>query len=276
VFLVPSFVVDYFVQRAADFLDWRSGLFRFPPDQRELLMDAERFALEGGYTEYLTLTNEARRKKILELKSLQEICPDSERKAKLLFEIGLLFFAEEDNENALTSWDKALDIKPDNHTTLFFRGIALDNLGRKKEAIASYDKGLEFNPGNHHHIWTLRGVALFALERYVEAIASYDKAIQFKPDDHETWHKRGLALTYLRLYQEALMSYDKALKIKPNFASAYYNKACCYGLQKNTDLAIETLKQAITLDSKYRELAKNDSDFDSIREDERFQALIKE
>src|SRR6476646_1902387 len=30
VFLMPPFVVDYFIQRAADFLDWRSGLFQFP------------------------------------------------------------------------------------------------------------------------------------------------------------------------------------------------------------------------------------------------------
>ncbi len=28
VFLVPSFVIDYFVQRAADFFDWRSGFFK--------------------------------------------------------------------------------------------------------------------------------------------------------------------------------------------------------------------------------------------------------
>jgi superkiller protein 3 len=46
-------------------------------------------------------------------------------------------------------------------------------------------------------------------------------------------------------------------------------------LQGNVDIAIENLQQAINLNpDKYREMAKTESDFDSIREDGRFQALI--
>jgi superkiller protein 3 len=46
-------------------------------------------------------------------------------------------------------------------------------------------------------------------------------------------------------------------------------------LQGNIDLAIAKLEQTINLNpDKYREMAKTDSDFDSIREDRRFQALI--
>ena len=182
-------------------------------------------------------------------------------------------------EEAIASFEKALKIKPDYHVAWYNRGIALDNLGRKEEAIASYDKAVEIKP-DKHEAWFYRGNVLGVLERYEEAIASYEKALEIKPDYHEAWFYRGLALTYLHRYQEALLSYDKALEIQPDFANGYYNanlyynKACYYGLQKNTDLAIENLQQAITLDSKWQESAKNDSDFDSIRDDERFQALI--
>ncbi|MGL5081741.1 MAG: TPR end-of-group domain-containing protein [Microcoleaceae cyanobacterium] len=72
-----------------------------------------------------------------------------------------------------------------------------------------------------------------------------------------------------------MASYDKALEFKPDAASAFYNKACCYGLQNNVELALENLEQAIKLDRKYLEMAKTDSDFDRIREDERFQALVR-
>ena len=308
VFLVPPFVVDYFIQRAADFLDWRSGLFRFPRHPREIAQDAERFAA-GDYTEYLTLSPPARIEKILELKSLQEVCPDSESKTSLLFQLGLLFVAQQEYGNAVISWDKALEIKPDKHDAWYNRGLALSDLGRNEEAIASYEQAVAIKPdydaawynrGNalsalgrkeeaiasyeqavaikpdDHEAWYGRGNALSALGRKEEAIASYEQAIAIKPDDHEAWDQRGYVLMYLGRYEEALQSYDQALQIQPDFANAYYNKACCYGLQQNIELAIETLQHAIALDSKYRELAKTDSDFDGIRQDERFRALIGE
>lgn len=36
VFLVPSFGVDYFIKRAPDFFDWRSGFFRFIPSKDKI------------------------------------------------------------------------------------------------------------------------------------------------------------------------------------------------------------------------------------------------
>ncbi|MEM8614029.1 MAG: hypothetical protein AAGF93_18545 [Cyanobacteria bacterium P01_H01_bin.105] len=43
----------------------------------------------------------------------------------------------------------------------------------------------------------------------------------------------------------------------------------------NPDTALENLQQAINLaPDKYRELATTDTDFDSLRDDPRFQALI--
>ena len=129
VFLVPAFVVDYFIQRAADFLDWRSGLFRFPRDPKEILQDVNRFFGEKGYHDYLPLSSQERIEKILELKSLQEICPDSEIRTQLLFKLGSLFLAERSYENAIESYDKALKIKPDDHKAWNNRGAALSALG---------------------------------------------------------------------------------------------------------------------------------------------------
>jgi tetratricopeptide (TPR) repeat protein len=73
-----------------------------------------------------------------------------------------------------------------------------------------------------------------------------------------------------------IASYDAALQISPDYhADAFYTKACCYALQSKTEDAIESLSCAIKLNPDlYRHMAKNDSDFDSIRENERFQALV--
>jgi tetratricopeptide (TPR) repeat protein len=66
------------------------------------------------------------------------------------------------------------------------------------------------------------------------------------------------------------------VEFKPDHHQAWYNKACIYALQGNIDKAIKNLKIAINLNPDIvRESAKTDSDFDAIREDERFQELIK-
>jgi len=179
-------------------------------------------------------------------------------------------------EEALASYDKALTIKPDFPEAWYDRGNALSDLRRYEEAIASYDKAIEFKP-DYHEAWYNRGMALGNLGHLEEAIASYDKALEFRPDAYQPWNNQGNALTKLGHLEEALISFDKALEIKPDLQQAWYNKARCYALQGNVEQAIQSLQQAINLNpDTYLELAKTDSDFDSFREDERFQALIQE
>ena len=132
-------------------------------------------------------------------------------------------YYERDFEEAIASYDKALEIKPDSHKAWFNLGYALDDLGRHEDAIASYDKALEIKP-DLHEAWNNRGVALCKLGRFEEAIASYDKALKFKPDSHEAWYNRGLALYNLGRIKEAIASWDKALEIKPDFHSASKNR----------------------------------------------------
>ncbi|MEG4147112.1 tetratricopeptide repeat protein [Microcoleus sp. Pol12B5] len=179
-------------------------------------------------------------------------------------------------EDAIASYDKALEVKPDYHVAWYNRGNALGNLGRLEDAIASYDKALEVKP-DYYEAWYNRGNALCKLGRLEEAIASYDKALEFKPDKDEAWYNRGIALGILGRLEEAIASCDKALEFKPDYHPAFYNKACCYALHSQIDQAIQNLQQAINLNpDKYREMAKTNSDFDSIRSHTRFQALIQE
>jgi Flp pilus assembly protein TadD len=176
-------------------------------------------------------------------------------------------------EEAIASYDKALQLEPDDHSAWNNRGSALSNLGRYEEAIASYNKALQLKP-DKDSAWYNRGIALDNLGRYEEAITSFDKSLQLKPDG-DAWYARGATLGSLGRYEEAIASYNKALQLKPDKDSAWYNKACCYALKGDHEDAISSLSHAIELNpEKYREMAKNNSDFDSIRENERFQALV--
>jgi tetratricopeptide (TPR) repeat protein len=65
----------------------------------------------------------------------------------------------------------------------------------------------------------------------------------------------------------------KALAIQPN-PYGYASKAYGYLLLNQIDLAIENLSYAIQIDPNFKEAIAQDSDFDTIRNDPRFQALL--
>ena len=157
-----------------------------------------------------------------------------------------------DFEDAIASYDKALELKPELHEAWYIRGLALGNLGRFEEAIASCDKALEIKP-DLHEVWNNRGRALDDLGRLEEAIASYDKALKFKPNSHEAWYNRGLALVKLGRIEEAIASYDKALKFKPNYHEAWLNRGIALVNLGRIEEAIASYDTALELKPDYHE-----------------------
>ncbi|MBD1850460.1 tetratricopeptide repeat protein [Leptolyngbya sp. FACHB-711] len=242
VFLLPLFAIKYLIHRAPDFYDWRSGIFEFPMEKDTLDREVYRVWLEGDYNDYLIWTDAQRYRKLAEIQNLlEEPQLPLDGKVNLLSELAVLSQAAGEHKSVLHTWDEVLRLKPD-------LGVA----------------------------WSNRGLALAKLGRYEEAIGSWGKAIEFKPDSYEAWYNRGIALVNLERYEEAIDSWNKALKLKPDYHKAWNNKACCYSLWNQVDKAIESLQQAIELNPKYREMAKTDSDFDNIRSDDRFKALIED
>jgi tetratricopeptide (TPR) repeat protein len=89
------------------------------------------------------------------------------------------------------------------------------------------------------------------------------------------WFYRGNTYYNLTNYEQALSDYTRAIELDPNYATAYYNMACSYALQGQIDAALPPLTRALELNpSHYLELTVIDSDFDAIRTDPRFQALL--
>ncbi len=77
-------------------------------------------------------------------------------------------------------------------------------------------------------------------------------------------------------YTKALEYFQKSIEINDKYWQAYYNKSCTYSLLWQKTEAIQTLKQALEIDNKtFKEKAKKDSDFDSIRNEEDYINLVK-
>ena len=279
VFLVPPFVVDYFIQRAADFIDWRSGLFRFPRKPHEIRREADRFVSGGDYDQYLTLSPQERVEKILAIKtSLQEIentsknkipesqslstkvqgwvgkllnhnllTSDIERQKNLLHEMGLLFDAGQDYENAIISWEKALKLNPKFYEAWCNRGIAFYFLGRNEEAIDNFEQALKIAP-NSYAVYSLKGDALSNLGRYREAIDCYNQALKLEPNSHSIWLQLGLILSTLERHEEAIESFDRVIQLKPDSYTAFYARGLSLRTLERNEEAFDSFEQAIRIE----------------------------
>lgn len=149
-----------------------------------------------------------------------------------------------------------------------------DLKGDFKKANEFYDKSLNIKP-NYIDALINKGIALEELGRFDEALETYDKALHFKPDDYNALSNKCVPLISLGRYDEVIESCNKALTIKPGYSDAYYNRACAYALMGGErEKALSDLKKAIELDERHRVEARDDEDFESLRDDPEFRELV--
>jgi tetratricopeptide (TPR) repeat protein len=77
-------------------------------------------------------------------------------------------------------------------------------------------------------------------------------------------------------YAEAANRGRELIEARPGQGNLYYNVACCESLAGRTDDAIEHLRQAIAIWDGCRDMAKNDADFDPIRNEPAFVELTED
>jgi tetratricopeptide (TPR) repeat protein len=120
----------------------------------------------------------------------------------------------------------------------------------------------------------LQGQALRAMERYDDAIDSLVQAADNDPDNLHTWLALGWCYKRVGRLDLAIEALEEALAVEPGEAILYYNLACYWSLANNVQLALDFLGQALELNPRFRELVDGESDFDPIRNEPGFQALV--
>jgi tetratricopeptide (TPR) repeat protein len=224
---------------------------------------------------------------------------------------GISLFYLSHYQEALISIDKSIDLNPDDIESHTFKGHILLNLERYQEAINSSNKAIEISP-NNVQASALKGNVLFSLTQYKEAINSCNEAISIQSSDSNAWNVKALCLSLIFDYLQAVAAIDRAIELEDNenksnfiankgiilarsskYAEAleccetsinmnpssefgYYGKACCYALQGDNELAIKFFQQAVSRDpSRCCREARTNPDFDKLRNDERFIAIME-
>jgi tetratricopeptide (TPR) repeat protein len=229
-------------------------------------------------------------------------------RARVYFNLGVAQYQKGLYQDALGSYEKALDMEPDFAAAYYGMGNAhyalkeydkaisefqsaaeldstavppLGNLGnvyldtgRPEEAIAVYEKALALSPENVLVCNNL-GLAYTQAKEYDKAIATFKEAIRLDPKSPGALINLGGAYLRQGRYPEAVADYMEVIGVDPDNADAYYNLACAYALQGDAALALDSLRKAIKLGFDDRDLLAGDPDLDSLRNEPGFREIVE-
>lgn len=153
-------------------------------------------------------------------------------------------------DEALESYDRAAELRPDDPLILNSRGSVLRELNQFADALDDFDAAIGLKP-DFTEAFNNRGNTLKDLERHTEALADYDKAIALKPDNADAYNNRGNLHKDLEQFEQALADYDKAIALKPDYAEAIYNRGTTLFELRRLDEALADFDRAIALKPDY-------------------------
>ncbi len=218
----------------------------------ELLNEREEF-----YNQMLSAKNE----RIEEVQN--KIMYVRKQKCEANINLGAELLDNNNPEEAIKQFDKALDI--DNKDTIIYnnRAIAFKQLGNSDDCISDYMKILELDP---HSDSACSAIAAYYYEEklYDQSVEWFEKAQKINPAKVEYYCNRGIAYYKWGKEKEAINQLNLANAIDPDYSDAYYNSGILYSEKGENEKAISYFDIAIIKSNKdyksylHRGIAKND------------------
>ena len=153
--------------------------------------------------------------------------------------LGLSYSLVGQSEQALTQFDRALQLNPRYVEALIHRGLVLNEAGREEEAAASLRRasqiGAELRQGLPAHVaaklanqHAALGDAYGEAGGLAEAIAQYQAALTLGPSFHDLRYKLGRLLLEGGRALEAREQFETIVRERPNYldAAAMLGLAC--------------------------------------------------
>jgi tetratricopeptide (TPR) repeat protein len=156
---------------------------------------------------------------------------------------------------AIEYWNNAINLKPDDATYYYNKGLAYRALDNHARAIECYNEFFRLKPvwdasevDVAAAIYTSRGLSYSMMRQYDRAISDFNEAIRRKPDIIETYAFRATTYSTLGQYDRAIRDYSEVIRRKPDLAMAYEERGDAYNSNSQKKQAIEDYKEAIRLD----------------------------
>jgi len=158
------------------------------------------------------------------LEIIQEVIDQRVRtETAIIYFRGLNYAFKEQYSEAITEYDKAIEVDPQNAYAFYSRGTAYGRKGQYDEAISDFSKAIEINPrdawayGNRGNAYADKGL-------HNQAISDFNRAIEINPRDAKAYNNRGVAFFHKREYEKAwddvYKVQDLGYEVHPDFLKA--------------------------------------------------------
>ncbi len=143
---------------------------------------------------------------------------------------------------------------------------------RYSEAIRLADQILQ-QDDKFYKAYNIKGITQCYSKKFNEGMKNIDRALELNPDYEYARFNKALAYELYGQYDKALTWYDKALAAGEDVWS-YYGIASIYGRRGDVPNTIKYLQKAAAMDNVVKQLAKDEPDFNPVKNSKEFQALV--
>ncbi|MFY9605241.1 MAG: tetratricopeptide repeat protein [Thermoplasmata archaeon] len=181
-----------------------------------------------------------------------EIAPNDK---ELWNNLGYTCFVAGYLDRALSSFDKALAIDPNYKHAWYNKGYAYHGADLLEQAVDCYRKALSIDP-HDRVLWNNLGNALYNLGKYADSIPKFVEAITVDPDYEIAWNNIGNALEKMSMFNEAVSYHDRSLDISPDFDYALFAKGVCRSMMGDLEGGYDLVLESLDLNPHYDEAWK--------------------
>ena len=193
-----------------------------------------------------------------------------------IFSLGLVVFIAscDSHTQKQSNIDQSTPTHQTDEQVYYDQGVTFSKQGRLEQAITAWEKVIEIN-SNHTKAHYNLGIAYRQSNQIDKAIDAWNKAVSLEPNNSRTYNNLGAAYISQGKLDDAEAILNKAITINENYAKAHYNMARLYAQKKQNQQSLKYLQKAITFDAVVLEKVTKDRDFSDIRQSPEFQALIR-
>jgi len=159
-------------------------------------------------------------------------------------QLGKLYTAEKQYQNAKTCFEKIIQLKPESAPAYANLGVVLQQMGELKTAIQAYQIAIKLKPD--FPLPYLNLGKLFINEKdFPKAEQCYQQLLQLQPNNPEVNFEIGNLLKRREKIEEAIKAYLTALKLQPNFTPACLNLGAAWQMRGASKLAKQCYQRVL-------------------------------